>query len=181
MAFTDSSRAPQANPLRPLDIAGGPCRLNASIVFNNASGKWTLFDQNDGQKYASPYARYLDDNTSSPTSVVTTLRPIYTPLLHPREIRLLVICPQNFGIDSLRCFSVHASLDDEPRFTALSYTWGKSTDKEQILLNGCQTWIRKNLHDALWRLQLADHFEFVWPMLCVSTRKINQRRTFKSH
>lgn len=39
------------------------------------------------------------------------------------EIRLLKIAPR-ISSDDIECDLIHASLDDEPSYEALSYTWG---------------------------------------------------------
>jgi hypothetical protein len=49
---------------------------------------------------------------------------------------------------------VHVSLDSKPRYSALSYTWGKPGDEEEICIDGKPFDVRQNLHDALWHIRV---------------------------
>ena len=76
---------------------------------------------------------------------------IYQPLNHARrEIRLLEIEPNS---ESLSCKLHVVSLDTEPRYTALSYVWGDSTSKEDIIVNGSTIPVTKNLRSALQHIR----------------------------
>lgn len=44
---------------------------------------------------------------------------------------------------------IHISLDSNPQYSALSYTWGPPGDAGAILLNNVSFPVRQNLHDAL--------------------------------
>ena len=67
--------------------------------------------------------------------------------LKDNEIRLLKPLPHSSGLLCYRI--VYVSLASEPRYAALSYTWGSPGDTHHILLNGQRFPIRHNLHDAL--------------------------------
>ena len=46
------------------------------------------------------------------------------------------------------------SLSSKPRYEALSYTWGESTERQKIVLNyGFELAVTDNLHQALRRLR----------------------------
>jgi hypothetical protein len=80
------------------------------------------------------------------------------------QIRLLEIenefPPEEQGYNSiLSCQSHACSLQDEPRFTALSYTWGSprtnpnaKNPEAKILINNQEANVTRNLHDALLAL-----------------------------
>ena len=60
---------------------------------------------------------------------------IYAPLNQgTREIRLLRLSPSSMLEEQPRCFLETVSLDDNPRFEALSYAWGNPNIKRPIKL-----------------------------------------------
>ncbi|TVY15876.1 Heterokaryon incompatibility protein 6, OR allele [Lachnellula arida] len=66
------------------------------------------------------------------------------------------------------CTISHASLDNAPPFTALSYSWGDQTQRCEILLNGAPISITKNLESALRHLRLQDKPLTLWiDALCI--------------
>ena len=91
----------------------------------------------------------------------------YQPL-NPNEIRLLKPLPRS---SNSLCFEIfHASLLSEPRYGALSYTWGPPDNAHSILLNGQPFPIRQNLYDALQQVQsskLADRYLWV-DTICIN-------------
>jgi hypothetical protein len=83
-------------------------------------------------------------------------------LNHENEIRLVQILPLNPG-NHVICKIRVVDLLNKPEFTALSYTWGPSSNKEeengmcsdpthQILCNGYPMWVTANLHNFLTRV-----------------------------
>jgi Heterokaryon incompatibility protein (HET) len=61
---------------------------------------------------------------------------IYRPLdKATREIRLLTILPGDNN-STLACSLKYVSLNDHPRYAALSYTWGDPSITQEILVNG---------------------------------------------
>lgn len=74
--------------------------------------------------------------------------------LENSEIRLLRIHPGKWD-DTIHCDLEHVRLDDDPKpkYVALSYTWGTSTDTVPIQLGGCEHPITRNLHLLLRRLR----------------------------
>jgi Heterokaryon incompatibility protein (HET) len=81
---------------------------------------------------------------------------IYTrPLDHTlREIRLLTIHvdKEPFVTCSIKTVSLLAN----PRFAALSYTWGNAEHKKQVLVNGQLVQVTVNLEEALRRLGASE-------------------------
>jgi hypothetical protein len=76
------------------------------------------------------------------------LSPFGYTALAPGEIRLLV--PDMTGDnDGLSWTMQHIALDSEPRFEALSYTWGSQIDTYPISCNRRLLRIHHNLHNAL--------------------------------
>jgi len=86
---------------------------------------------------------------------ITSTASIYQPLSPAKkEIRLLELLPpppddQIFASCRLSTVSL---LDDELRFTALSYVWGSPTATNTILLNGIRRQVTKNPAAAMKRL-----------------------------
>jgi hypothetical protein len=75
----------------------------------------------------------------------TIIHPAYTNL---REncIRLLKILPTQAD-RTIRCCLEEFSLDDDPTYTAISYTWGSQHGSHAVLVNGHSLLVPKNL----WR------------------------------
>lgn len=90
------------------------------------------------------------DNLSHRHSIMAT--PFtYTPLPND-SIRLLIVAVPSTYPGALTCTIDTFSLDDPPRFYALSYTWGAPSKKETILCNGHKMKIAANLHEAIQTL-----------------------------
>lgn len=81
------------------------------------------------------------------------VRMTYLPPLHPseRQIRLLTLTSL-VSENVLRCTLYTASEASNPKYVALSYFWGDSAIKSQIIINGEMTSITTNLDIALRNL-----------------------------
>ena len=77
----------------------------------------------------------------------------YLPLQRPSDIRVLFINPTVNNIDPLSGKLVHISLDDDPVYDALSYTWGSPELCRNIALDGAGLAITANLDLALRRMR----------------------------
>jgi hypothetical protein len=79
----------------------------------------------------------------------------YLPLQGPSDIRILYIDPAINHTDSLSGKLVHVSLDDDPAYDALSYTWGSPELCSKITLDGggADLAITANLDLALRRMR----------------------------
>lgn len=82
----------------------------------------------------------------------------YRPLLPDKqEIRLIQLLSLDNdesalspGHDTLvSCRLEHASLEDRPYYTALSYTWGDPSTTHEIILNGQRVQVTRNLENVL--------------------------------
>ncbi|KAH6949162.1 heterokaryon incompatibility protein-domain-containing protein [Fusarium avenaceum] len=94
---------------------------------------------------------------------------IYTALdVDRREIRVVSILPGRWSED-VSCKLAVVSLNDNPVYEALSYTWGDPLDKTPILLESVPFLITKNLHWALRRLRHVEETRHIWvDALCIN-------------
>jgi hypothetical protein len=88
------------------------------------------------------------------------------------EIRLLKLLPTD-GNEKLKfipaCHIFHAALDEQPKFVALSYVWGASTDPRMILVENSGIQVHKNLYDALMVLRPPKEDLVIWvDFLCIN-------------
>lgn len=95
------------------------------------------------------------------------------------EIRLLYLL-RGSGSDVIRINILRASLDDRPKYIALSYVWGTDPANVVISLNGCEHRIQPNLAAALSLLRqypLGDEKEIpVWvDALCINQDDVPER------
>ena len=82
------------------------------------------------------------------------------------EIRFLDILP---GKGHIKCRVWHASLSANLGYEALSYCWGKSTNKVHIQLNEKEFLVTKNLHSALLRLRKQKEQRTLWiDAICIN-------------
>lgn len=78
---------------------------------------------------------------------------VYEPLSHDsKQIRLLEILAGEEK-DNIRCQIVRVSLDDNPSYVALSYTWDE--EDEEILCGDAILPVKKNLFGFLKRYRTA--------------------------
>ncbi|KAF5655218.1 heterokaryon incompatibility (het-6OR allele) [Fusarium heterosporum] len=86
----------------------------------------------------------------------------YLPLdLERDQIRTLHLLPGNQH-DSVRCTLRTAFLDDNPKYEALSYTWGDPQDYRYIKVDGMRKEITVNLYNALYRLRDSKQERCLW-------------------
>ncbi|KAL3421888.1 hypothetical protein PVAG01_06044 [Phlyctema vagabunda] len=100
----------------------------------------------------------------------------YIPLEDPtKETRLLTLDPRSKdGV--VRCNLMTMRFDQHVEYAALSYTWGSSEDRQEILLDGLVTTITKNLHSALYHLQHNSATRSLWiDALCIDQKNISER------
>ena len=84
-------------------------------------------------------------------------------------IRPLQIHPAETVTDPISCDLINVSLDDKPKYAALSYTWGKPIFDHFITCNHQRLGITAHLSLALRRL-----WKTKWPLLWVDAICINQ-------
>ncbi|KXL51305.1 MAG: hypothetical protein FE78DRAFT_84111 [Acidomyces sp. 'richmondensis'] len=73
-----------------------------------------------------------------------------------REIRLFQFDTSSNTQESVSGSLKHVSLDDCPKYAALSYVWGDAEATEKIYLNGCEFEVTVNLWTALHLLKPSD-------------------------
>lgn len=95
-----------------------------------------------------------------------TYRPLNAKI---SEIRVLTLLPSNKPIDPVHCSLDYVSLDDKPRFEALSYVWGPSTPRHDIFLDGAKFTVTPSLHAALTALRHRKKPRIVWAdAICIN-------------
>lgn len=102
----------------------------------------------------------------------------YEPLdsNHAHPIRLLSLFPSpNFAAD-IECEVFNTGFVNNPKFEALSYTWGNSTDVVPILLHGQIHQVTRNLATALRHLRDSHQAKVLWvDALCINQSDIAER------
>ena len=94
-----------------------------------------------------------------------------------REIRLLRVLPGEFN-SQIRCDLFKSSLVKPPRYKALSYVWGDSSNRRKIVVNGNDVSVTANLELALRRLRAhADGTPLtLWvDALCINQNNLDER------
>jgi len=106
----------------------------------------------------------------------TTINPAYTEL-RKNHVRLLKILPiQDDRV--IRCRLEEFSLDDEPTYTAISYTWGSQHGTHAVLVNDISLLVPKNLWRFLGsaRAMGDDLSGWLWiDMLSINQADISER------
>jgi Heterokaryon incompatibility protein (HET) len=94
----------------------------------------------------------------------------YGEQLHGRDIRLIKL--ETVGEDEqIRCSLATAQLDCGPEYNALSYTWGDTTQRRQILCDGALCTVTKSLYQALAHIRLKYAATPLWAdALCVNQK-----------
>jgi hypothetical protein len=100
----------------------------------------------------------------------------YRPLSVVRnEIRLLLLKPGG-SYDRLSCTLRHVSLDDNPKYTALSYTWGNLDITRPISLDGYCVDVTTNLKSALLHLRAKTQGRTFWiDAVCINQSDLAER------
>jgi hypothetical protein len=94
---------------------------------------------------------------------------IYAPLESvKREIRLLKTI-SGLEDEPLRCSLEVISLEDNARYSALSYCWGDANDRVNITVNGQNISVTKTLENALRRIRNVNQNTVVWAdAICIN-------------
>ncbi|KAH6714293.1 heterokaryon incompatibility protein-domain-containing protein [Leptodontidium sp. MPI-SDFR-AT-0119] len=94
------------------------------------------------------------------------------------EIRVICPhCPVGSSVDKLEFTVRIVSLDDKPKYWALSYVWGDSTEREPLCIEGQTFMATLNLRDALKRVRNVMSAETKDLQLWVDAICINQEDT----
>ena len=91
---------------------------------------------------------------------LTTSKELQYKDLGDAEIRLVRILPERMS--ALRCELVHASLDKPPKYVAISYAWGDTSDTQTIQVDGTNMTISSSLFGALKTLRKKSGAVTVW-------------------
>jgi hypothetical protein len=100
-------------------------------------------------------------------------RYVYQPLNQlTSDIRLLRLLP-NDGNGKLKyipaCQIFHTSLDDNPKYVALSYVWGDTSNSQAILMDTYSVLVNMNLYEALMALRPSKEPIIIWiDFLCIN-------------
>jgi hypothetical protein len=101
---------------------------------------------------------------------------LYEPLLtSSRQLRLLFLEPCTDHKQSIRCNLVTTSLNSDPKYEALSYTWGEPVDESDIIVNSITLPVRRNLWDALYHLRGAEVRTLWIDAICINQKNIPER------
>lgn len=119
--------------------------------------------------------------SEAPESTITGLEPMSMPRpvhsmaaktpqykeLGDAEIRLVRLLPERMS--ALRCELVHASLNKPPKYVALSYAWGDTSDTHTLQVDGINMSITSSLFGALKALRRKSGVVTVWvDALCIN-------------
>lgn len=93
------------------------------------------------------------------------------------EVRLLTIIPNELPNSSpVQCWLKSVTLDDQPEYVALSYTWGDANLTEEIKVDGVSFQATKSLESALRRLRDTKHDIHMWvDAVCIDQRNLLER------
>ncbi|KAK4557026.1 hypothetical protein LTR86_006007 [Recurvomyces mirabilis] len=95
--------------------------------------------------------------------------------LQPSETRLLTLLPGEYEAE-IRSSLWICSLDNKPRYEALSYTWGPISKDLSIYVNGHIMSVTDNLEAALRRLRYKDRQRVLWvDALCIDQHSVAER------
>ena len=107
-----------------------------------------------------------------------TLDSLYSVLTlsSPRDIRLVILHPAPEQDAPLRCDLGVISLDDSPKYEALSYVWGLTTQQFSAICAGIEIPLTDNLSDALRRLRWRTRSRIIWiDALCINQTDTPER------
>ncbi|KAF2245288.1 HET-domain-containing protein [Trematosphaeria pertusa] len=126
-----------------------------------------------GLLYPTPEVRGLRG-----TFVLTqnAMPPPYTPLNADKdEIRILTLLPGQSS-DPIDCTLQVASLDDAPKYEALSYVWGDAVVQREVFVDGHPTNVTVSLETALRALRNEDKPRALWAdAICMNQSDILEK------
>ncbi|KAH8900633.1 hypothetical protein GQ53DRAFT_628404, partial [Thozetella sp. PMI_491] len=100
----------------------------------------------------------------------------YRPLdAKKREIRLLVI-QRRVPFIPVRCNMIHVSLDDEPKYEAMSYVWGNPTRTHLVRVDGKVIPITESVRGILEQKASISGPKKVWiDAVCINQEDIEEK------
>ncbi|KAL4891083.1 HET domain protein [Aspergillus ambiguus] len=94
------------------------------------------------------------------------------------EIRLVTIAPEKNENSPVRCTLQTVSLDNPPRFEALSYVWGSVGEKVEILVDDISFQVTTNLRNALRCLRHSRKKRIIWiDYICIDQNNVKEKNT----
>ncbi|PMD19340.1 HET-domain-containing protein, partial [Hyaloscypha hepaticicola] len=88
-------------------------------------------------------------------------------------LRRLELLP---GIGQIQCKLESVSLNDEPVYEAISYHWGGTAEKHEIVCNSASLFITDSLHSALVRFRRLEQSRHLWAdQLCINQADSDER------
>lgn len=118
----------------------------------------------------------LDEQPSQNTGILN-FKYTYDPLPDSGYIRLFELFPRSLlGTIFVRLFVV--SINDLPRYEAISYVWERPTDTRTIICNRRPLRITRNLHDALkkFRASSKSTSQILWAdAICINQDDLQER------
>lgn len=107
---------------------------------------------------------------------------VYNSLVTARDlsrtpkIRLLEVEPSVLGAEQVRCRLSWYSLDNPPRYTAISYVWGSSERASTILLNGREYKTTASAEHALMKLRSRWRSRRFWiDAICIDQSSVKDK------
>lgn len=100
----------------------------------------------------------------------------HVPISSPRSIRILTLHPNADPTAIISCDLKEASLDENPRYSALSYTWGGESLIYSVFCAGALLLTTKNCFDGLTQLRERDMPKVLWiDSLCIDQTSETER------
>jgi hypothetical protein len=113
------------------------------------------FSESNGRVSISHGSSHLGENVYTYTE------------LHPIQFRLVKIFAARMA--AIKCTIVHESLVEPPPYTAISYAWGDTDDKQEIRIDEAKIPISTSLFGALSALREKCRDVYVWAdVLCIN-------------
>ncbi|KAI4909539.1 hypothetical protein J4E90_008236 [Alternaria incomplexa] len=115
------------------------------------------------------WVRFTVDPPGVPPTVASSENVyVHSQLEERHQFRLLELHPGSPG-DTIKATLVTKDLRDAPSYEAMSYVWGDMNDRVDILVNGRNFKITKNLHDALENLKSPTSIRILWTdQVCIN-------------
>ncbi|KAK5661144.1 hypothetical protein OQA88_11035 [Cercophora sp. LCS_1] len=104
----------------------------------------------------------------------------YTPLLGPRNIRVLVLQPALRASDPICCSFQQTSLDEDATsrspYEAVSYVWGAPSGTKRVLVDGQTAFVTPNCEEALLQLRRMFKPRNLWvDALCIDQSSVAEK------
>jgi hypothetical protein len=154
--------------VRLSDLANLESKTLFLCVRYNVNGQ-EFWDNNNHTNYQIDFIKKTISRQALPRSISRVYK--YVSLSLPRAIRLLHLMPAAAG-ERLQCRLMEVSLDERPKYEALSYEWGRRSRDAQNIHITCESRsipITRNLEAALLVLRDESRTRTLWvDGLCIN-------------